>query len=69
MNHIMVKGEKLALCMAYNSRPNGCIVSSFINAVLPVRMAVRVAANRGSGGIRGGSAGHAPVFSIQRGGP
>ena len=24
VNHIMVKGEKLALCMAYNSRPNGC---------------------------------------------
>ena len=24
VNHILVKGEKLALCMAYNSRPNGC---------------------------------------------
>ena len=24
VNHILVKGEKLALCMAFNSRPNGC---------------------------------------------
>ena len=24
VNHVIVKGEKLALCMAYNSRPNGC---------------------------------------------
>ena len=24
VNHVMVKGEKLALCVAYNSRPNGC---------------------------------------------
>ena len=50
VNHILVKGEKLALCMAYNSRPNrggapASIVSSFTSAVLLVRMVVHVAAN------------------------